>query len=352
MTVSGDPVTVLVVDDEEAIRRAVGRFLATLGHEVLTAGTGEEALAILRRHKVTGVLLDIRLPGISGIDLVPRIVELEPNAAIVMMTGVNDAATAALCLQRGALDYLTKPVDLEWLGKAIGRALQRREQRLEDQRISQWLRDEVATRAAELRAERENLERLSVATLEALVNALEAKDPFLRGHSARVADMAAAVAAELGRSDEDVEKVRTAGRLHDIGKIGIREGVLAKRGPLTSDEVAHVQQHVTIGWQILAPLAHLREMTQFVRHHHEHWDGSGYPDGLAGDRIPWGARILAAVEVYDALTTARPYQDKLLPEQAVERLTQVRHLLDPEVLRALRTVVMRRQALVFLDEPV
>lgn len=348
---SGEPVTVLVVDDEEAILRSLRRFLGTLGFEVLTAGSGEEALEVLRRQRVTAVLLDVRLPGISGIDLVPRVLELEPSAALLMLTAVNDAASASLCLQRGAMDYLTKPIDLDHLSRAINRALLRREQLLEEQRINRWLREEVAERAAEVRAERANLERLSVATLEALVNALEAKDAYLRGHSARVADLAAQVAAEMRYSDEDVELVRTAGRLHDIGKIGIRESVLDKQGQLTAEELAHVQQHVVIGWQILSPLAHLGSVIDIVRSHHEHWDGTGYPDGLAGEQIPWGARVIAAVEVYDALTTSRPYQERVDPEEAVQRMERLAGtVLDANVYRALAAAVARRQALVFLDD--
>jgi putative two-component system response regulator len=184
-----------------------------------------------------------------------------------------------------------------------------------------------------------------------LVNALEAKDPYLRGHSARVADSAAMVAAEMGLPDDQVESIRTAGRLHDIGKIGIREEILSKQGPLTDEEFDHVKLHPLIGSQILSPLAHLGAVIQFVRSHHERWDGKGYPDGLTGETIPIGARIIGAVEIYDALTTSRPYQEKMLPELAVERLRDlVGTVLDPAVHRALQAVVARREALVFLDD--
>ena len=195
-------------------------------------------------------------PRSSGIDLVPRVLELEPNPRILMLTAVNDATSATLCMQRGAMDYLTKPIDLPDLGRAIQHALRRRDTMIEGQQINQWLKEEVALRTAELRMEQANLERISVATLEALVNALEAKDPYLRGHCARVADLSAMVAAELGCSDESVEAIRTGGRLHDIGKIGIREEILNKQGPLTDEEFEHVKQHVWSGSQILAPLVH------------------------------------------------------------------------------------------------
>jgi putative nucleotidyltransferase with HDIG domain len=344
-------VTLVVVDDEEAIRSSVRKYLVHEGYEVATAATGDEALALLQRRKVTGMLLDVNLPGESGIDLVPRVLDLEPNLALLMLTAVNDATSAALCMQRGALDYLIKPIDLPVLGRAIQNALRRRDTMLEGQQINQWLKEEVALRVAERRLEQAAQERISVATLEALVNALEAKDPHLRGHSARVADLSASVAAQLGCSDETVETIRTGGRLHDIGKIGIREEILNKQGPLTDTEFEHVKQHVLVGSQILAPLVHLRDVITFVRSHHERWDGCGYPDRLAGEAIPLGARIIGAVEIYDALTTSRPYQEKMPPEIAVERMRDLAgSMLDPAVHEALATVIGHRQALVFLDD--
>jgi putative two-component system response regulator len=345
------PVTLLVVDDEEAIRNALRKFLAQQGYEVATAASGEEALEILRRQRITGMLLDVNMPGISGVELVPQIMELEPTIAILMLTAVNDATSAALCMQRGAFDYLIKPIDLGHLGRAIHHALQRRHTQLEGQQINQWLKDEVAARVSERRLEQANQERISVATLEALVNALEAKDPYLRGHSARVADLSAMVAAQASCTDEQIEAVRTGGRLHDIGKIGIREEILNKQGPLTEAEYDHVKQHVTVGSQILSPLVHLGDVIAFVRSHHERWDGTGYPDRLKGEAIPLGARIIGAVEIFDALTTMRPYQEKMSPEVGVQRMRDlVGTVIDPMVHRALEAVVSQRQALVFLDD--
>jgi putative nucleotidyltransferase with HDIG domain len=249
------------------------------------------------------------------------------------------------------MDYLTAPVDIEHAGRAVTRALARRGSQLEEARLNRWLSDDVHERTAELRRERETLGRISVATLEALVNALEAKDTYLRGHSARVADLSAGVASELGLSDEDVEMIRTAGRLHDIGKIGIREDVLNKQGPLTDDEYEHVKQHVLVGSQILAPLMHLRDVISFVRNHHERWDGYGYPDRLKGEAIPLGARIVGAVEIFDALTTSRPYQEKMPAETAVDRMRDlIGTVMNREVHGALEAVVRRRQALTFLDD--
>ncbi len=345
------PVQVLVVDDEEPIRNALKKFLMQQQFEVYTAGSGDEALQQLRRHRIALMLCDIRMPGTSGMDLVPQAIEIEPEVAILMLTAVNDATSAALCMQRGAMDYLTKPIELAELGRAVQRALKRREMLLESRQLNQWLKEEVTTRTAELQRARMKLERISVATLEALVNALEAKDPYMRGHSARVADLAATIAHQLGLSDEEVEHVRIAGRLHDIGKIGTREAVLNKQGALTPEEFEHVKQHVVIGSQILAPLSHLGNTIPAVRGHHERWDGTGYPDGLRGEEISFTARILGAAEVYDALSTSRAYQEKLSPEQAIERMSDLAGtVLDPKVYEALSTIVARRGTLVFLDE--
>ena len=345
------PVAVLVVDDEDPIRNALKKFLTQQQFEVYTAASGDEALAQLKRHRIALMLCDIRMPGTSGVDLVPHALETEPDLAILMLSAVNDATSAALCMQRGAMDYLTKPVELADLGRAVQRALRRREMQLENRQLSSWLKEEVTTRTAELHRERMRLERISTATLEALVNALEAKDPYLRGHSARVADLSATIASQMELSDEEVEQVRVAGRLHDIGKIGTRESVMEKQGPLTPEEYDHVKQHVIIGSQILAPLHHLGSVINHVRSHHERWNGSGYPDGLKGEDIPLGARVIGAAEVFDALTTSRPYQDKLTPEQAVEHMAQLSGtVLDPKVYEALATVVLRRGTLVFLDD--
>src|SRR6266496_4182256 len=344
-------VTVLVVDDEEPIRNALRKYLKQQQFEVYAASSADEALQQLRLHKVALMLSDIRMPGTSGVDLVPQALEIEPDLAILMLTAVNDATSAALCMQRGAMDYLTKPIELADLGRAVQRALKRREMLAENRHLNQWLKEEVTTRTAELQRERMRMEGISTATLEALVNAMEAKDPYLRGHSARVADFSANIATEMGLDEEEVDRIRMAGRLHDLGKIGTREAVINKEGPLTADEFEHVKQHVIIGAQILAPLVHLGDVVAMVKSHHERFDGSGYPDGLRGEEVPLGGRVIAAAEVYDALTTARPYQEKMTPEQAVERMTDLSGtVLDPRVYEALVRLVGRRQTLVFLDE--
>jgi len=345
------PATVLVVDDEEPLRRALAQYLHHRKFQLRTAGTGEEALAILREGGISLVLLDVRMPGMSGIDVVPEALGIDPDVAIIMLSGLTEATAAAICMQRGAYDYLTKPIELTDLGAAVDRALRRRDTMLQNRGISEWLKEEVDRRTAELEAERRKLETVTVATLEALINALEAKNEFLSGHSARVAAFAASIAHEMGLPPDDVEQVRIGGRLHDLGKIGTREAVLDKKGPLTTEEYDHVKLHTVIGAQILAPLRHLGPIVDFVRSHHEHWDGSGYPDALAGTDIPLGGRIICAAEIYDALTTSRPYQERLDPQAAADRMRMLTgSVIDPGVMEAFAESVSRRQALVFLED--
>ncbi|MDH4130418.1 MAG: response regulator [Gemmatimonadota bacterium] len=351
MAIADLPIGVLVVDDDEPVRNALRKYLSQQGYEVSVAASAGEAVRLLQRQKVNVVLLDVRVPGRSAIDLVPEMLELVPGVVVLMLAGANEATTAALCMQRGAMNYITKPIDLAGLSRSILSAVRRRDSQIEQASLGQWLKEEVALRTAELRRERAKLERLSVTTLEAMVHALESKDPFIRGHSARVADHGALIAAEMGLNDELVEEIRTAGRLHDIGKIGIREQVLSREGPLTTAEYELVKQHAVIGAQILAPLTHLGGIIPMVRSHHERWDGQGYPDGLSEEAIPVGARVLGAAEIFDALTTARSYQEKIPMEVAIERMRDLAgSVLDPAVFDALEASVSRRQALVFLDD--
>jgi HD-GYP domain-containing protein (c-di-GMP phosphodiesterase class II) len=179
---------------------------------------------------------------------------------------------------------------------------------------------------------------------------MEMGDRYLAGHSVRVSQMAASGAAELGRTAREIEILRTAARLHDIGMLCIGDGIRSKAGSLTPEEFDRVKQHVSIGSDILAQLPGLESAASFVRSHHERWDGTGYPDGLKGDAIPWGAQLIGAAEVYDALTTVRPYREALSAEQAAERMQEMRGTtLSPAACDALTTLVKRRRALIFLE---
>jgi response regulator RpfG family c-di-GMP phosphodiesterase len=342
---------VLVVDDEETIRVAIARYLRLQGYDVDEAGSGAAALELLGRAHFAVMLCDVRMAEMTGLDVVPRALALDGDLAILMLTAVNDATTATDALSNGALDYLVKPIELTTLVRAVERATHRRQLQIERRRVEEHIREEVESRTVELEHEKAALRELTIGVAEALINAMEAKDVYLRGHSRRVADQAASVAEELGLDADEVENVRLAGRIHDVGKIGIREDVLNKPGVLTAEEFEHVKAHVQYGIEILAPLKHIPVAVEYVHDHHEHYDGSGYPRGLAGERITMGGRILAACDAFDALTSRRAFRDAMDPGETIEYLgNEVGRLLDPRVYEALRRVVLRGKTLTFIDD--
>ncbi len=336
---------ILVVDDDESIRVAMARFLQRCGYGVASAGNGTDALFLVESNTFDAMICDVRMPGISGPELLPRVLARDPNLAVLMLSAVNDAPTAAQVLAGGAIDYLVKPIELRVLQDAVIRALARRQARMEKERFDARIQEEVRARTAELEQEKESLRLLSVSVVETLIIAMEAKDVYLRGHSQRVADLAAEIAVEMGQQPEIVERVRLAGRLHDVGKIGIREEVLNKPAALTTAEFEHVKEHVRIGIEILAPLQQLDHVLEFIHDHHEHWDGSGYPRGIEGEGISLGGRILAGADAYDALTSQRAYRDPMQVGDSLAYLgTVAGALLDPRVVEALLLVMERRLA--------
>ena len=348
---SGIAKRLLVVDDEDSIRNALTRFLSTRGFEVENASSGAAALRILGRERFTLMLCDVRMPGMTGLDVLHKALADDPDLAVVMLTAVNDAVTATEALSGGAFDYLVKPVELHQLEGALERALHKRTLVREQRRVEQLIRDEVASRTKELEHEQAALRSLTVSVAETLINAMEAKSIYLRGHSQRVAELAASIADGLSLDADTVEAVRMAGHLHDVGKIGIREEVLNKPGKLTPEEFAHVKDHVRIGMEILAPLQHLGVVLDYIHDHHEHVDGSGYPRGLPGTEISLGGRILCAADTFDALTSRRAYRDPMSPRETVEYLaSSVGQLQDGTVYDVLRRIVLRRKTLVFIDD--
>ncbi|MBL0939033.1 MAG: response regulator [Gemmatimonadaceae bacterium] len=333
---------ILVVDDETTIRLALSRFLRTRGFEVEAADSGSAALEAIERQRFALMLCDLRMPGMTGLEVVPQALQRDADLGIIMLTAVNDASSATEALNSGAFDYLTKPVELPDLQAAVERAMLRRMRTMERRAVDRLIREEVALRTVQLEREKGALRELTVSVAETLINAMEAKDLYLRGHSQRVAELGAAIAAELGESDHVVELVHTAGRLHDVGKIGIRESVLNKNGPLTADEFSHVKDHVKIGLEILQPLGHLGDALLFIRDHHEHWNGMGYPHGRSGEDITIGGRVLTAADAFDALTSKRAYRDPMSAAATLDYLhTQAGKLVQPQVYEALRRVVER-----------
>jgi putative nucleotidyltransferase with HDIG domain len=343
------PARLLLVHAATPLRTELERDLSSLGYEVVTAASGPESLEIVVRQRFECVLLDPDTDGEVRAAVIPRLLDAEPSLAIVALSSVNEVESVRCCMERGAMDYLLLPVPRSHLERAIGRALERRATRLAEIQRRELLNDEVARLTVELRHERRSAEQRSVSALDALVHLMERQDRYLAGHSVRVAQLAASMATVAGRTEEEIEKVRLAGRLHDIGMLCIGDGILSKQGPLTSEEFDRVKQHVIIGSEILARLPDLDSVVTFVRSHHERWNGRGYPDGLAGEAIAWGAAFIGAAEVYDALTTSRPYHETSSLDQALAQMRQlVGTVLSPAAFHALATVVGGRQALVFI----
>lgn len=346
--VIGGPETkrVLVVDDEETIRLALSKFLRSRGFDTETTESAAAALTMLEREPYSIMLCDIRMPGMTGLDLVPKARELHPDLAVIMLSAVNDVPTATESISVGAMEYLTKPVDLLDLLAAIERVAHRRDLRVEQRNVERLIVSEVEQRTAELEREKARILSSAVDSIAHLVSMHEAKDPFRNGTSLRVTALARAMAEVMSLESAVVEQVVIAGRLHDVGKIALRDSVMNKPGALSPDELEHVKDHVRIGLEILAPLTPLHDAISFVRDHHEHWDGSGYPQGLLGERISLGGRILCCADSFIALTSRRSYRPAMSLEDTVDYLAaHVGGLLDPEVYAALQRVVAERRVL-------
>jgi putative two-component system response regulator len=332
-----------------ASRPELHDHLRQQGYEVLTAASAVEATHLLARWKVACVVADAGLENGNGQGLVAGVLRAEPGLSVVLLSSTPDLRAAVASLRLGAMDYLAADDSPEEIVAAVGRALEQRLIMARERALALALREEVGTLTSELRRERDRGDNVGLAALEALVRVVEAKDLWLAGHSVRVAHMAASLAAQLGRTDGEIEQVRLAGRLHDIGMVGVSDDILSKVGPLTTEEFDTVRAHVTLGYQILSPLPDMGPVASFVRHHHERWDGQGYPDRLSGESSPWGARVIGAAEVYDALTTARPYRKPIAPELAVQEMKSlIGAAIGAAEWRALAAVVGRREALVFL----
>jgi len=316
---------VLVVDDDPMVREMISRKLRENGFTCATAAGGDEALNRIRRHSFDLVLLDIRMPEKSGLATLAEIKSQYPDIAVIMVTVVADIDVAISSMREGASDFILKPVDFDILLLSVDRVLEKRRLILENKRYQLYLEQRVAEQAKIIRESFIN-------SVKSLVHALEAKDVYTSGHSQRVTDIATNIAEAMHWDEAQLEKIRLAGILHDIGKIGVPESILNKPGKLEKDEFEIVKTHCEIGERILRSVITDEEILKAIRHHHERYDGTGYPDGLPGDRIPQGARILAAADAYDAMTSDRPYRRAMTHSQACIELEKKSGLqFDPEV---------------------
>ncbi|HEY8655484.1 MAG TPA: HD domain-containing phosphohydrolase [Candidatus Limnocylindria bacterium] len=292
------PSIVLVVDDVAANRELLKALLDDLGHDVRTVNDGEAALAAVTVEEPDLILLDIEMPRLDGLEVCRRI-KGDPRlrlVPVVLLTARADRATRLSGIAAGADDFLTKPFDANEL----------------------LLRTKVLLRDRALNI------RLDAAdsVLLAMGRAVEARDRYTVHHAERVGAEAAVVARALGFDEEDVDIVYRGGVLHDLGKIAIRDAILLKPGPLTSEEFAIMRTHADEGARICEPLHSTEHYVPIIRHHHERLDGGGYPDGLAGDSIPVGARLVAVADAWDAMVTDRPYRKGLPAAEAIRRLQE------------------------------
>jgi putative two-component system response regulator len=308
------PVTCLVVDDEPQLRDSLRRVLQAAGYEVLVAESGVDALGKLEGNEIPLVISDIRMPEMDGFTLLRRIREGWPETAVVMVTAVTEVDVAVACLKLGAMDYILKPFQIEEVGARAEQALDKRRLILQNRHYQDHLADLVQQQA-------NRIEELFLEGVQTLVEALEAKDAYTRGHSARVAVYSSGIASELGLDDKDVRLIELGAELHDVGKIGVREAVLLKPGRLESHEYDHLMEHTVIGARILDPLLkNAPEVLGIVRSHHERLDGTGRPDGLKGDSIPAHARVVTVADSFDAMTSARPYRPAMDAADAIAEL--------------------------------
>ena len=286
---------VLVVDDEEANRKLLSRLLSP-DYDVQTAADGEEALALVEKSEVDVVLLDVRLPGLDGFEVCSRLKKMERTrlVPVVLVTGHAAREHRIRGIHAGADDFLTKPFDSEEL----------------------YARVASLARLKEYTDELESAE----AILRSLALTIDARDPYTDGHCERLARFAVALGRELALSKDELFALGRGGYLHDIGKIGIPDSILLKPTRLTPEEYELMKQHTLIGDRLCGELRSLRLVRTIVRHHHEVLDGSGYPDGLRGEQVPLLAQIVGIVDLFDAVTSSRPYRTALSRDHAFSEL--------------------------------
>jgi len=288
--------TILVVDDDADVRETLSESLDSLGYRVLAADSAEAALAVLDTTLPELVLTDVHMGAMSGIELCGRL-KADPRLQlipVVILTGVSDLDARVAGLAAGADDFFGKPVELL----------------------------ELRTRVAALLRVKHLLDQLERAegVITSLGLTIEARDPYTAGHCERIRKYAVALGHALGVDEPMLRALALAGYLHDLGKISVPDGILLKPGPLTPAERETIQAHAGAGADLVRGLRTLEDVRPIIRHHHEKIDGTGYPDGLKGDAIPLGARIMAVVDVYDALHTARPYKKALPHSEAISIL--------------------------------
>ena len=311
---------ILVVDDEAQVRTMIRSVLERQSLEVEVAASGRQALELLELSHFDLVLTDIVMQDVNGIALLERIHAGHQNLPVVMVTAVHDIGVAIDSMRRGAYDYLLKPFENEQLLSTVRRALDHRQMLQESQNYKQSLEQMVRARTEMLRHAMADLEHSYDITLEALGDALDLKDSETEGHSKRVTAYTIALARAIGIPPGEIRMIARGAFLHDIGKMAIPDDILRKPGSLSSNEQNLMREHCTRGYNMLRKIPFLAEAADIVYTHQEHFDGSGYPNGLKGDEIPIGARIFAVADALDAITSDRPYRKALSFDAAREEI--------------------------------
>jgi response regulator RpfG family c-di-GMP phosphodiesterase len=317
---------ILVIDDEQNIINALRRVLRKEGYQIIFANSAEEGLAILEKEKISLVLSDQKLPGIQGTELLKMVKEKYPNTIRMLLTGCVDISIAQEAINKGQIfKFIIKPWDNEDLRATIKLGIENYKLKLENIRLlkqiqqqnvelmnfNKTLEEKVANRTKELKDAYGKMNKTFLDTIQSLVLAIEAKDPYTKGHSERVSIFSVELAKKLRLSYKDEWNIQVAGILHDIGKIGIDEAILNKPAKLTPEEYEKVKKHPLISFKILEPIEFLDEIKPLILHHHEWYDGNGYPEGLSGNDIPLGSRILAVADTVEAMTSNRAYRTAL-----------------------------------------
>ena len=323
---------ILAVDDEFSACKLLSLILGPPVFHCTTACNGEEALVTLQRERFDAVISDLNMPGLGGMELLTQVRRRYPHMAFLVTTGVDDVDVGVQAMRCGADDYLVKPLRESAVLASLERALHKRhlEQQVENYR--QHLEEMVAERTGQLQAALRQIESSYEDTLQALGAAIDLRDNETAGHSQRVCRYALEIARAMGWSDKQLGSLARGAYLHDIGKLGIPDGVLLKPGPLTADERKLMQQHVQMGFDLVKDIPFLADAAEIVLSHHERYDGGGYPRGLKGEEILLNARIFAVADTLDAITSDRPYRSASSFDAARET---IRHLsgsqLDPKV---------------------
>jgi putative nucleotidyltransferase with HDIG domain len=308
---------ILVVDDEPWIADVVAEQLALQGFTVETAMDSTRVMAKLESATYDLVILDIRMPPPDGLELLKRIQLRHSHLPVLMLTACGDTELAIQAMQEGASDYIVKPHRPDQLVLRVERAIERGFLKRERARAYQLLERRVHQQTQQLHEQSKQLTTMLEhvlltyqATLTALEAALDARDQSAPGHCRRVAELAVQLGRQMGLSEQDLVVLEHGARLHDIGKLGIPDTILLKPGPLSAEERRTMERHPEIGCQIVAHIDFLQPALPIIRHHHEHWDGSGYPYGLRGKEIPLLARLFSVVDAFDAQANVRPYNTR------------------------------------------